>query len=36
MYPRPKTLAREAHDKICPYSHATRGNADVQFEIAGA
>ncbi len=29
-------LAREAHEKICPYSHATRGNVDVQFEIAGA
>jgi lipoyl-dependent peroxiredoxin len=29
------TLAREAHDKICPYSHATRGNVDVQFEIVG-
>jgi lipoyl-dependent peroxiredoxin len=29
-------LAREAHEKICPYSHATRGNIDVQFEIVGA
>ncbi len=29
------TLAREAHEKICPYSHATRGNVDVQFEIVG-
>jgi osmotically inducible protein OsmC len=29
-------LAKEAHDKICPYSHATRGNVDVQFEIIGA
>jgi lipoyl-dependent peroxiredoxin len=28
-------LAREAHEKICPYSHATRGNVDVQFEIVG-
>ena len=28
-------LAKEAHEKICPYSHATRGNVDVQFEIAG-
>jgi len=26
-------LAREAHEKICPYSHATRGNVDVQFEV---
>src|SRR6202789_4159078 len=23
-------LAKEAHDKVCPYSHATRGNVDVQ------
>jgi lipoyl-dependent peroxiredoxin len=28
-------LAREAHEKICPYSNATRGNVDVQFEIVG-
>jgi Ohr subfamily peroxiredoxin len=29
-------LAREAHDKICPYSHATRGNVNVQLEVVGA
>jgi Ohr subfamily peroxiredoxin len=29
-------LAKEAHEKICPYSHATRGNVDVQLEIAGS
>ena len=29
-------LTKEAHEKICPYSHATRGNVDVQFEIVGA
>jgi lipoyl-dependent peroxiredoxin len=29
-------LTREAHEKICPYSHATRGNVDVQFEVLGA
>jgi osmotically inducible protein OsmC len=29
-------LAREAHEKICPYSHATRRNVDVQLEIVGA
>ena len=29
-------LAREAHEKICPYSHATRGNVDVAFEVIGA
>jgi len=28
-------LVKEAHEKICPYSHATRGNVDVQFEVAG-
>ena len=28
-------LVKEAHDKICPYSHATRGNVDVQFEVVG-
>jgi Ohr subfamily peroxiredoxin len=30
------SLAKEAHDKICPYSHATRGNVDVQLEVVGA
>ena len=29
-------LAREAHEKICPYSHATRNNVDVQLEVKGA
>ena len=29
-------LAREAHEQICPYSHATRGNVDVAFEVVGA
>lgn len=29
------SLAREAHEKICPYSHATRGNVDVQIEVIG-
>ena len=29
-------LAKEAHEKICPYSHATRGNVDVQIEISGS
>lgn len=28
-------LAKEAHEKVCPYSHATRGNIEVEFEIAG-
>ena len=30
------SLARDAHEKICPYSHATRGNVDVQLEVEGA
>jgi lipoyl-dependent peroxiredoxin len=29
-------FAKEAHEKICPYSHATRGNVDVAFEVIGA
>jgi osmotically inducible protein OsmC len=28
-------LATEAHEKICPYSHATRGNVDVAIEVVG-
>lgn len=26
-------LARKAHEEICPYSHATRGNVDVQVRV---
>ena len=29
-------LIEEAHAKICPYSHATRGNVDVSFDVVGA
>jgi Ohr subfamily peroxiredoxin len=29
-------LAEEAHEKICPYSHATRSNIDVTFDVVGA
>ena len=29
-------LATEAHEKICPYSNATRGNIDVQLEVIGS
>ena len=29
-------LVRDAHEKICPYSHATRGNVNVQLEVVGA
>ena len=28
-------MVREAHERICPYSHATRGNVDVAFEVVG-
>ncbi len=28
-------LAQEAHEKICPYSHATRGNVPVELEVVG-
>ena len=31
-----EALVREAHEKICPYSHATRGNIEVQLEVVGA
>jgi osmotically inducible protein OsmC len=31
-----EALAREAHEKICPYSHATRNNVNVQLEVVGA
>ncbi len=30
------TFVREAHEKICPYSHATRGNVDVAFDVIGS
>ena len=26
-------LARKAHEEICPYSHATRGNLDVKVRV---
>ena len=28
-------LAKEAHEKICPYSHATRNNVNVELEVVG-
>ncbi|MDB5650889.1 MAG: organic hydroperoxide resistance protein [Hyphomicrobiales bacterium] len=28
-------FVKEAHEKICPYSHATRGNVPVDFEVVG-
>lgn len=30
-----KTLVEEAHEKICPYSHATRGNIEIDFAVEG-
>ena len=29
-------LVKQAHEQICPYSHATRGNIEVLFETLGA
>jgi osmotically inducible protein OsmC len=29
-------LVKEAHEKVCPYSHATRNNVDVAIDVAGA
>ena len=31
-----RALVEETHDKICPYSHATRGNIDFALEVEGA
>ncbi len=29
-------LVRAAHEQICPYSHATRGNVPVELEVIGS
>ena len=29
-------LVSETHEKICPYSHATRGNVPVELDVQGA
>jgi Ohr subfamily peroxiredoxin len=29
-------LVKEAHEQICPYSHATRGNVPVELTVTGA
>lgn len=29
-------LVKKAHEEICPYSHATRNNVEVEFEVVGA
>jgi osmotically inducible protein OsmC len=31
-----QSFVDEAHEKICPYSHATRGNVDVRVVAHGA
>ena len=31
-----RPLVQETHEKICPYSHATRGNIDFALEVEGA
>ena len=31
-----ESLVKEAHEQICPYSHATRGNIEVEFEVIGS
>lgn len=30
-----KALANEAHEQICPYSHATRNNIPVEVRVVG-
>ena len=30
-----KALVNEAHEKVCPYSHATRGNIAFTLEVEG-
>ena len=29
-------FVRQAHEEVCPYSHATRGNVHVTFEVIGS
>ena len=31
-----RAIVEETHEKICPYSHATRGNIDFVLEVEGA
>lgn len=31
-----ESIVKEAHEKICPYSHATRGNIEVKLEVVGS
>lgn len=30
-----EALVRETHERICPYSHATRGNIDMAITVEG-
>ena len=30
-----KQFVDETHEKICPYSHATRGNVAIDFSVEG-
>ncbi len=30
-----EALVQETHDKVCPYSHATRGNIEFELEVVG-
>ena len=29
-------LVEETHEKVCPYSHATRGNIEFSLDVEGA
>jgi Ohr subfamily peroxiredoxin len=31
-----RQIVEEAHEKVCPYSHATRGNIPFELEVLGA
>jgi len=31
-----QALANEAHEQICPYSHATRGNIPLELSVSGS
>lgn len=31
-----RPLVEETHEKVCPYSHATRGNIDFKLDVEGA
>jgi len=31
-----RKIVEEAHEKVCPYSHATRGNIPFELEVVGA